>query len=172
MLVRPLRELRELAAEGAMPVDSDAVLLIDFWKGAGPAREFRTSTLNGPESVPPLAAVIVDPETNAVPLEKSTRNPYDGFLFLGRASTCDVIIRDASISKSHAVIEPKGGGWRLRDNRSRNGTWHNGERLDEGEQVDLASGDLIVLGSYPMYFVRSPELVKLLVRASIRPPRG
>lgn len=170
--MRSLRELRQLAAEGAMSLDSDAVLLLDFWKGAAPAREFRTSTLDAPEAIPPLVAAITDPGTNVAPLEKSSRNPYDGFLFVGRASTSDVIIRDASISKSHAVIEPHPGGWRLRDNRSRNGTWHNGERLEEGERADLASGDVIVLGSYPIYFVRSPDLLKLLARASSRPSRA
>jgi hypothetical protein len=154
-----------------MPFDSAAVLLIEFWKEANPSREFRTSTLDAPDSIPPLAAVIVDPATQAVPLEKSSRNPYDGFLFLGRASTCDVIIRDASISKSHAIIEPHADAWRLRDNRSRNGTWRNGERLKDGERVALASGDVIVLGSYPLYFVLSPELMRLLVRSVSRPSR-
>ena len=155
-----------------MPLDTDAVLLVDFWKGAGPAKEFRTSTLSAPETIPPLVAVMADPATQVVPLEKSPRNPYDGFLFLGRASTCDVIVRDASISKTHAVIEPRAGGaWRLRDNRSRNGTWRNGERLKEGERVDLESGDVIVLGSYPVYFVLSSDLMRLLTRPSMRPSR-
>jgi hypothetical protein len=170
--VRPLSELRDLAAEGAMPLDSAAVLLIEFWKGGGPAREFRTSTLSAPESIPPLVAAATNPETLVAALEKSPRNPYDGFLFLGRASTCDVIIRDASISKTHAVIEPWPGGWRLRDNRSRNGTWRNGQRLKENERVELVSGDLIVLGSYPVYFVLSPDLMKLLLRGSMRPFRA
>src|SRR5208282_3815640 len=116
--VRPLSELRELVAEGAMPLDSPAVLLVEFWKGSGPARDFRTATLGAPESIPPLGEVIGDAATQVVPLEKSARNPYDGFLFLGRASTCDIIIRDASISKTHAVIEPQPGHWLLRDNRS------------------------------------------------------
>jgi predicted component of type VI protein secretion system len=169
--LRPLREVRELVAEGAMPLDSLAVILIGFWKGAGPAREFRTSTLSAPESIPPLTSVTVDQETQVVPLEKSLRNPYDGFLFLGRASTCDIIIRDASISKTHAVIEPTPAGWHLRDNRSRNGTWRNGERLKENEKVALVSGDVIVLGSYPVYFMLSPDLIRLLKRVSVRPPR-
>jgi hypothetical protein len=170
--VRPLRELRELVDEGAMPLDSAAVLLLEFGRGGGPAREFRTATVGMPESVPALVAAANDPETLVAPLEKSPRNPYDGFLFLGRASTCDVIIRDASISKTHAVIEPHHGSWRLRDNRSRNGTWRNGARLTEAQRVELASGDLIVLGSYPVYFVLSSELIKLLARGSGRPPRG
>jgi hypothetical protein len=170
--VRSINELRELAAEGAMPLDSPAVLLLEFWKGAGPAREFRTSTLSAPDNIPPLTSATNDPATVVAALEKSPRNPYDGFLFLGRASTCDIIVRDASISKTHAVIEPRPGSWHLRDNRSRNGTWRNGVRLKDGERIELASGDVIVLGSYPIYFVLADELMKLLLRGSIRPARG
>jgi len=170
--VRPISELRELAVDGAMPLDSPAVLLLEFWKGAGPAREFRTSTLSAPESIPPLLSAVSDPGTLVAALEKSPRNPYDGFLFLGRASTCDIIVRDASISKTHAVIEPRPGSWHLRDNRSRNGTWRNGVRLKDGERIELVSGDVIVLGSYPLYFVRSQELMKLLLRGSTRPSRA
>ncbi len=155
-----------------MPLDADAFVLIEFQKGGGPSREFRTSTLSAPGSIPPLANVTTDPGTQVVPLEKSPRNPYDGFLFLGRASTCDIIIRDASISKTHAVIEPSPAGWHLRDNRSRNGTWRNGERLKEGERVALVSGDVIILGSYPLYFLLSADLMKLLLRGSMRPPRA
>ena len=154
-----------------MPLDSQAVVLVEFLKGGGPAREFRTSTLSAPGSIPPLATVTSDPGTQVIPLEKSPRNPYDGFLFLGRASTCDIIIRDASISKTHAVIEPSASAWHLRDNRSRNGTWRNGERLKEGEKVTLASGDVIVLGSYPLYFITSTDLMRLLSRGSTRPSR-
>ncbi len=170
--MRPYRELRELVAEGAMPIDAPAALVLEFGHGGGPAREFRTSTVGLPDAVPALASAANDPDTMVALLEKSPRNPYDGFLFLGRASTCDVIVRDASISKTHAVIEPQHGIWRLRDNRSRNGTWHNGTRLKENQRVELRNGDLIVLGSYPMYFVLAPELMKLLARGSGRPPRG
>jgi pSer/pThr/pTyr-binding forkhead associated (FHA) protein len=107
------------------------------------------------------------------PLSKSERNPYQRFIFVGRASTCDVILRDASVSKTHAVFErdERQALWKLRDNRSHNGTWHNGERLEDGERVSLESGDVIVLGSYPVYFMRSPDLMKILARPSLRPPR-
>jgi hypothetical protein len=165
--LRPISELRELAVAGAS-LDSDAVLLVEFWKGASPSRDFRTSSLNESETVPPLSQVVSDPTTLVAPLEKSPRNPYDGFLFLGRASTCDVIIRDSSISKTHAVIEPDAGKWRIRDNRSRNGTWLNGERLKPNERLDLTSGDVVILGSYPIYFVLSAELMRILARASLR----
>jgi hypothetical protein len=170
--VRPLSDFRDLALAGATVLDQLAVLLVEFRQGAGPAREFRTGTLGSPGVVPALATVTADSSTQVVALEKSPRNPYDGFLFLGRASTCDVIIRDASISKTHAVIEPSASAWHLRDNRSRNGTWRNMDRLKEGERVALVSGDLIVLGSYPLYFLFSADLMKLLLRTGARPSRG
>ncbi len=169
--MRPLSELRELAIAGANPFDTQAVVLTEFSKGGGPAREFRTSTVSAPESIPPLGLVTVDPSTQVVPLEKSPRNPYDGFLFLGRASTCDIIVRDASVSKAHAVLETRAGVWQLRDNRSRNGTWRNGDRLKMNEKVVLATGDVIILGSYPLYFLLSADLLKLLSRPSLRPMR-
>lgn len=170
--MRPLQELRELAQQGASTIDVPAVLLAEFANAIEQAREFRTSTLvDAPPSIPSLGAATHDAKARVAMLEKSGRNPYDGFLFLGRASTCDVIIRDASISKTHAVIEPSKAGWFLRDNRSRNGTFKNQVRLKDGERAPLASGDLIVLGSYPLYFLFSVDLFRLLRLASSRPPR-
>jgi pSer/pThr/pTyr-binding forkhead associated (FHA) protein len=170
--VRPILEFKELAAAGATTFDAPAVLLLEFRAVQGVAREFRTSTIGADGgAVPPLTRAADDPTTRVAVLEKSGRNPYDGFLFLGRASTCDVIIRDAAISKTHAVIEPSGEGWNLRDNRSRNGTFRNGSRLKEGERVLLTSGDLVTLGSYPLYFLLSVDLLRLLRPAS-RAARG
>jgi len=172
--MRPLRELRELAASGVVVTDPPAVLLVEFLQGAGPSRDFHTTTLDGATLVPALTVVAVDPATQVAALEKSPRNPYDGFLFLGRASTCDIILRDASVSKTHAVIELSEGqdAWSLRDNRSRNGTWRNGERLKDGERVALASGDVLVFGSYPSYFVLMKDLMRMFgASRSMRPPR-
>ncbi len=156
---------------GATSIDAPAVLLGELRVTGASAREFRTATMGDDASqIPSLEAATNDVATRVFSLEKSGRNPYDGFLFLGRASTCDVIIRDAGISKTHAVIEPAGGSgqWYLRDNRSRNGTFKNGTRLKESERTPLASGDLIQLGSYPLYFLDSSELLRLL-RAGARP---
>jgi hypothetical protein len=170
--VRPLQELRDLAQQGASSLGAPAVFLVEFRGTHDPAREFRTSTLvQTPPPIPSLSAATHDPATRVAMLEKSGRNPYDGFLFLGRASTCDVIIRDASISKTHAVIEPAADAWYLRDNRSRNGTFKNQLRLKDAEKVKLASGDLVVLGSYPLYFLFVEDLFRLL-RLTSRPPRS
>lgn len=89
----------------------------------------------------------------------------------GRASTSGVVIRDARTSKSHAVIEPRRGRWRFRDNGRGTGPREDGERIEEGARVDLANGDLIYDGS-PVYFVFAPELAKLLARTSLRYTRS
>ena len=50
-------------------------------------------------------------------------------LRIGREDTFEVVIADASVSRNHAEIFLAGGGWRLRDLKSTNGTFLNGTRL-------------------------------------------
>ena len=123
---------------------------------------FDTATSTAQSFVPPLSLAVADPDARVLSLEKSTRNPYVGFIFVGRATTNDVIVRDASVSKSHAVFEQTDAGWCLRDNRSHNGTFVNRIRLSDGERAPLASGALVVFGSYPAYFVEADQLSRFL----------
>ena len=67
--------------------------------------EFRTSTREASPAMPPLASALLDADARLLPLIKSGRNPYENFVFVGRSSTCDIILRDASVSKAHAVFE-------------------------------------------------------------------
>lgn len=123
--------------------------------------EFRTSTREASPAMPPLASALLDADARLLPLIKSGRNPYENFVFVGRSSTCDIILRDASVSKAHAVFE-QGVEWRLRDNGSHNGTWVNGRRLAPKAPVVLASGDAVVFGAYPAYVIMPDELRRTL----------
>ena len=62
---------------------------------------------------------------------------------IGRALDNDIVLEDASISRHHAVIEPRNGGHVLRDLGSQNGTWLAHNRIDE---VPLATGAAIRVG--------------------------
>ncbi len=63
---------------------------------------------------------------------------------LGRESQCSLTIFDGSVSRMHAVIEPRSdGSYRLSDLNSRNGTFVNGVRVSEAE---LSDGDYVQLG--------------------------
>lgn len=60
------------------------------------------------------------------------------------------IASDKAVSRLHAVFEPYGSGWCVRDLGSRNGTFVNGERL-LGDQV-LHHGDEVRLGTTRLVF--------------------
>ena len=48
---------------------------------------------------------------------------------LGRGRDNDIVIDEHSVSRLHALLECRPGGWCLRDLGSRNGTYINGERV-------------------------------------------
>lgn len=69
-----------------------------------------------------------------------------GFLTIGRGETCSVRFdpqAERIASKQHAFIEARADGFYLTDNRSTNGTFVNGQRIDS---VRLNSGDRVQFG--------------------------
>lgn len=72
---------------------------------------------------------------------------------LGRSDRSDVRVDDRAVSSEHARIVWTGRAWVLRDLGSRNGTWHDGRRLDPGGSVALAAGSTIGLGTDVPRFV-------------------
>lgn len=65
----------------------------------------------------------------------------------------DYCIRDNSaISRMHTVIVANGKGLFIEDSHSTNGTFVNGRRLGEGEQVELRGGENIRLGNEEFIF--------------------
>jgi pSer/pThr/pTyr-binding forkhead associated (FHA) protein len=69
---------------------------------------------------------------------------------LGRAVDNDIVIADASVSRHHASIAPRDGGFVLRDLGSQNGTYVGGQRV-AGERA-LADGDDLRLGDAPFVY--------------------
>jgi hypothetical protein len=67
-----------------------------------------------------------------------------GELVIGRHYACDVVLTDPSVSRRHARIVFRDGGWVLQDLASTNGTTVNGATV--GRCV-LRPGDRLVLGS-------------------------
>ena len=147
------------------------MLLVGFEPQPGGDSEFRTQIATGRISVPTLTRAVGARAGVIISLIKSARNPYGAFIFVGRAGTNDVVFKHPSLSKSHAAFEPlEGGQWHLRDNGSRNGTHIDGVRLAPNEPVVVASGRQITFGSFPTYFLTTPELDGLL-RGELPPGR-
>ena len=76
----------------------------------------------------------------------------DREIIVGRSSQCDLTIADRFLSRRHARVFPRNGGWAVEDLGSRNGTLLNGHTLDGAH--DLAEGDEVQL-SGSLLMVRS-----------------
>jgi pSer/pThr/pTyr-binding forkhead associated (FHA) protein len=72
-------------------------------------------------------------------------------LVLGRSSKCDIQIDQESVSRAHSKIINTGKSIRIRDLGSTNGTYVNGERVEDA--VVLSGGDSIRMGSTTFTFV-------------------
>ncbi|BBZ79795.1 ABC transporter ATP-binding/permease Rv1747 [Mycolicibacterium anyangense] len=74
-----------------------------------------------------------------------------GGVKIGRATDNDIVIPDVLASRHHATLIPTPGGTEIVDNRSINGTFVNGTRVDtallnEGDTVTIGNIDLVFAG--------------------------
>jgi putative nucleotidyltransferase with HDIG domain len=64
----------------------------------------------------------------------------------GRLSNLEIVLEDNSVSRLHAEVRATDSGWSVRDLKSTNGTFVNGERLGGDEDRRLKPGDEIQFG--------------------------
>jgi ABC-type multidrug transport system ATPase subunit len=74
-----------------------------------------------------------------------------GAIKIGRATDNDIVVPDVLASRHHATLVPTPAGTEIRDNRSINGTFVNGARVDsallrEGDTVTIGNIDLVFSG--------------------------
>jgi pSer/pThr/pTyr-binding forkhead associated (FHA) protein len=91
---------------------------------AGPAAPGRYVEVQGPD------------QSLLIPLGKEA-------IHVGRGLAADLRLDESSVSRRHAILVPRPSGARILDDRSSNGTFVNGRRV---QQADLRSGDVLVLG--------------------------
>jgi DNA-directed RNA polymerase subunit RPC12/RpoP len=72
---------------------------------------------------------------------------------IGRSLAADIRFDDPTVSRRHALIVRQPDGLRVLDDRSLNGVFVNGERV---EWSTLADGDEIVIGRHRLHFVDVP----------------
>jgi hypothetical protein len=69
---------------------------------------------------------------------------------IGRSRSCDIVLEDANVSRQHAEIRPRGGGWTVADLGSTNGVAVNGEHVERART--LKPGDRIEIGTTALTF--------------------
>jgi pSer/pThr/pTyr-binding forkhead associated (FHA) protein len=91
---------------------------------AGPTQPGRYVEIHGPD------------QALLIPLGKDP-------MHIGRGLAADLRLDESSVSRRHAILVPRPSGARILDDRSSNGTFVNGRRV---QQEDLRSGDVLVIG--------------------------
>ena len=100
--------------------------------------------------------VVAGMEANSFALTKAK-------YVVGRSAENDIHLGEDSVSSRHAQLEKTGGGWRLTDLQSTNGTFVNGRRIDS---VELKPGDRIRFGDVGVKFPQDAP------HAALRPGRA
>lgn len=65
---------------------------------------------------------------------------------VGRAPCAQLTLSSRSVSFEHAAIHHLDGTWHVRDLASKNGTFVNGKRIDDGKRMTLKPGDVVAFG--------------------------
>lgn len=95
---------------------------------------------------------------------------------IGRAPTSDVLLsKDKLTSRRHATIRYENGNYIIRDERSANGTFVNGQQLEEMTPWTLHDGDHIGIGEHELVFqsARSPSVdIESMPTITVNSPVG
>ena len=75
----------------------------------------------------------------------------NGWTRIGRSLAAQVRFDDPTVSRRHALIYRDDEGAKALDDRSLNGLFHNGERV---ELADLSDGDVLSVGRFSLHFVQ------------------
>lgn len=82
---------------------------------------------------------------------------------IGRAPSSDILLsKDKLTSRRHATIRYENNAYFLTDERSANGTFVNGQQLEEKTPYKLQNGDRVAIGEYEMVFhTKAPNQVDI-----------
>jgi FHA domain-containing protein/zinc ribbon family protein len=76
---------------------------------------------------------------------------------IGRSLTADIRFDDPTVSRRHAIIACQTDSVRVLDDRSLNGVFLRGDRVEWGE---LSDGDELIIGRYRLYFIENTAEVE------------
>lgn len=114
-----------------------------------------TGALPGPAADGPTDATGEAPASGAVLIvdrgaDRGTRFPLEGdIVTVGRSNESDVFLDDVTVSRNHAELLHGSSSWVVRDKRSLNGTYVNGDRMEEAR---LNNGDRVQIGKFVFTF--------------------
>ena len=75
---------------------------------------------------------------------------------IGRSRSCDVVLRDQTASRAHAVLMRRENGWFVADTNSKSGTFVGGKKLRD--RAPVFPGDIISMGSTVLMLKRTADV--------------
>lgn len=85
---------------------------------------------------------------------------------IGRSRSSDIVLRDQTVSRSHAVLMRRESGWFVADTNSKSGTFVNGTKIKD--RTPIFPGDTIAMGSTALMLKRTGDVGVPSVRPSSR----
>jgi FHA domain-containing protein len=155
--LRPLseyaRDRRELSREEFLAQHSTPVLVVPVAPPLQDAERFSTRKL-------PTAATAAAEEAAgawAVKVQKRAGDAFPHFIWVGREAKCDILLPFEGVSKLHGqfILRPDGE-VALLDTSSANGTFLDGQRLQDNAPLPVRDGAKIRMGVLEMTY-RTPE---------------
>jgi FHA domain/zinc-ribbon domain len=70
---------------------------------------------------------------------------------IGRSPDCDIFLDDVTVSRKHAVLLQRNGGYYIEDQGSLNGTYLNRKRIEASAQLE--NGDELQIGKYKLTYL-------------------
>ena len=136
----------EVEATGTLPVAGEGTLPL---ASAEPAASGRPDWIDEARTTLPVPGKYLAYEDSdrriVVPVAREWTR-------IGRSMAADVRFDDSTVSRRHALIVTQPDGVRVLDDRSLNGVYVNGRRV---EWSPLADGDEIVVGRHTIHFMDS-----------------
>ncbi|MCV7279228.1 FHA domain-containing protein [Mycolicibacterium flavescens] len=112
--------------------------------------ELESATMMGPTAAPRSSDGNL--ATSMLKILRPGSRPADnvpGAIKIGRATDNDIVVPDVLASRHHATLVPTPSGTEIQDNRSINGTFVNGARV---ESALLRDGDTVTIGNIDLVF--------------------
>ena len=137
------------------PVDPEPTTVMPAWQPppVAPPAPPVPETMAMPARTQPLAGVAGGAQAELTiesgPDAGHTHRAADKAVRLGRSPDNDVILRDPATSGHHARLERRGDAFWLVDLGSTNGTFVNGESIQEKQ---LNNGDRVTVGQNSLHF--------------------
>jgi len=155
--LRPLsdyaRERQSMTREQFLAAHATPVLIVPVAAPVQDTERFSTRKLPTAPAMPAAGAAPPPPAWAAVKVKKRAGDAFPNFIWVGREGKCDITLPFEGVSKLHGqFIRRADGELELLDTSSANGTFLDGQRLEDNAPRVVKDGAKIQMGVLAMTY--------------------